>query len=913
MVYKCSVPLCKSGYSSQRRKTKKIHFFQFPTDPERRRAWIRAIRRTGFIPTKYSKVCSQHFTADDYVSETNPANRQTVKRVNRPSLKCDAIPTVFHNFPTYLRSEPVTRRSERATSTSRLENENLELTLNIESFEEEDVVGSLESLKTKFSGDSPSSNFVLSPTSSVESLIFLQFATGSPPKIVKSVVVFCDLSFVAYEGTECIPSRVYEHSMSFPKNITRYTDFLNLLSNVNNYDSEKAPLYEAIDILSSYVDNHEMSHFSVQKILFICEQLQLLCHPPGLHQKFSTNLLTIATLWKAHSTSCYKAILSENVLTLPSLRTLRRIAQNFSSLESDTSRYLSLRIENLNRYERTVILLFDEIYVHQCIEYNNGRFVGLSTNDDKPATTLLCFMIKSLASKYSDVVATIPIHGLNVNCLREHCFNVLKVVMNAGFHVVALCSDNHPVNRSFYKYLSDDVNIPCDNPFDPTQKLYLLIDPTHTIKNLYNNFQRRVHFEFPKGFSFTTANFNHVKSLYELESSMSLRMAHKLNKAVLAPTNIQRASAKLAFALFSDSTISAFQYHTTHEHPEWSDTFKFLSFITDLTKLCNIRSKYVGQKSRDVLKLPFDSESDERLKMFLDYADFFKKWRASKRQGLTTETFLAIENVCRVLPNLIALLLSTYDFEFVLTGFLQSDPLEARFGRYRQMSGGNFFISVKQVIESERKIRLSSILKHSDISLDRINECADRHEGNVRFAEPFDIDDLPDVQMIESELQIVYFISGYCAKRVVDDVKCTECINFFISRFTDLPTVEHPCDFFSNLNRGGLKAPADEIFILCCTAYEVFCKIKRSSKFEDFLRLDSPRDVFVVTVLNHMKTNNICHNICSANHDLESYFQKSISVFFNCLARNFLRAVSSTNILSDSRKICKLRSTRQKE
>lgn len=37
--------------------------------------------------------------------------------------------------------------------------------------------------------------------------------------------------------------------------------------------------------------------------------------------------------------------------------------------------------------------------------------------------------------------------------------------------------------------------------------------------------------------------------------------------------------------------------------------------------------------------------------------------------------------------------------------------MEDRFGKYRQMSGGNYHISVMQVLESERKLKMLSVLK----------------------------------------------------------------------------------------------------------------------------------------------------------------------------------------------------------
>ena len=56
-------------------------------------------------------------------------------------------------------------------------------------------------------------------------------------------------------------------------------------------------------------------------------------------------------------------------------------------------------------------------------------------------------------------------------------------------------------------------------------------------------------------------------------------------------------------------------------------------------------------------------------------------------------------------------LLERHGFHYVLSGKLMSDPLEGRFGWYRQTNGGNFFVSVKQLLHSEKKIRCLSLLQ----------------------------------------------------------------------------------------------------------------------------------------------------------------------------------------------------------
>ena len=71
------------------------------------------------------------------------------------------------------------------------------------------------------------------------------------------------------------------------------------------------------------------------------------------------------------------------------------------------------------------MLLLDEVYTAQRVEYSNDSFVGL-TEDGVPAKTVLAFMVQSICGKYRDVVCLIPINKLNTNTL-SHWFNrVLK-------------------------------------------------------------------------------------------------------------------------------------------------------------------------------------------------------------------------------------------------------------------------------------------------------------------------------------------------------------------------------------------------------------------------------------------------------------------------------------------------------
>ena len=54
------------------------------------------------------------------------------------------------------------------------------------------------------------------------------------------------------------------------------------------------------------------------------------------------------------------------------------------------------------------------------------------------------------------------------------------------------------------------------------------------------------------------------------------------------------------------------------------------------------------------------------------------------------------------------------EFVYVLLGQFQSDVIVQRFGWYRQLSGVNYFVSVRQIIEAEKFIRVRTLIKFSN-------------------------------------------------------------------------------------------------------------------------------------------------------------------------------------------------------
>jgi hypothetical protein len=96
----------------------------------------------------------------------------------------------------------------------------------------------------------------------------------------------------------------------------------------------------------------------------------------------------------------------------------------------------------------------------------------------------------------------------------------------------------------------------------------------------------------------------------------------------------------------------------------------------------------------------------------------FSNWLVScGREGsgskhcISKETMHCAKQTCEAIASLSEYLIHEKNFKIFLPGKCQSDKIEGRFGKYRQMNGGNLYASVRQILEAERTIRVKNLVK----------------------------------------------------------------------------------------------------------------------------------------------------------------------------------------------------------
>ena len=381
-----------------------------------------------------------------------------------------------------------------------------------------------------------------------------------------------------------------------------------------------------LNLIEKYIDLCQ-DDYKKKPLNFILEQLKLLFITKK-QRRYSVEMLVMSYIMHATSSKAYERLCQEQIIILPSVKTLRKITMNLDQRTGlDDSDYLNIRFSKLNFFDRNVLLMIDEIYLSKRVESSGGQVFGL-TESCAVAATALCFMIKSLSSGYQDMVGIYPIKNLKAET-QKACFDkVMLLVHEIGFNVIGICVDNASANRKFFKDFLCNGAWKASIPNKYTDgKIFLIFDPTHIIKNIYNNLVNRRVFEMPCMTPILdtplTASFADIEKVYNLECQKPLRIAHRLTETVLKPNSIEKVNVKLALAVFHESTVIGLKEYGFHE------TASAIDLFLKLWNILNVSTSEIGKHKRDISRDPVRSTADWKLKFLTDFGHYVSFWKNS--------------------------------------------------------------------------------------------------------------------------------------------------------------------------------------------------------------------------------------------------------------------------------------------
>lgn len=198
---------------------------------------------------------------------------------------------------------------------------------------------------------------------------------------------------------------------------------------------------------------------------------------------------------------------------------------------------------------------------------------------------------------------------------------------------------------------------------------------------------------------------------------------------------------------------------------------------------------------------------------------------------------------------------------YILLGKFQTDDLEHRFGKYRQLAGGQYHISIRQLYESEKRLRIQTLLTLNSKTFGNINikSFCENWAGDASLGHEFENSFNPDIDIqeheinnIKQDLPVITYLAGYCCYTTLKHLQCDFCKQNLV--YPEEMAVEDNYNLIKNLSRGKLLFPKEFAVQTVCFSYILFNKI--ISEFEeDFSFICNKRQFLIHFTFQYISKN----------------------------------------------------------
>ena len=305
------------------------------------------------------------------------------------------------------------------------------------------------------------------------------------------------------------------------------------------------------------------------------------------------------------------------------------------------------------------------------------------------------------------------------------------------------------------------------------------------------------------------------------------------------------------------------------------------------------------------------------MKKILDFSvfcDWLESWNSifGKNGKLTKETFTALHHTIYAFLELTKYCIEELKILYILPGKFQTDHLEERFGQYRRLRGDHYNISIRQVFEREKKLRMLSVLKlnlpfnkqYIKIDLKNLQEpnwdevIEEQEFDSYKFR--IDVKE-DDINKCREVLPVI--LAGYCYYAVFKKIKCNSCKDLISGRDNVEEIPEINC-YFQGINRGSLLYPNDITTNFVLYNYVVIDKLIKNNSFFHSM---NQRKLAMHISLNILADNELLFNVdtCDEGHNIEKIQRMFVWSSTSALFNNFCSRENnniSINKLSKKRK-----------
>ena len=235
-----------------------------------------------------------------------------------------------------------------------------------------------------------------------------------------------------------------------------------------------------------------------------------------------------------------------------------------------------------------------------------------------------------------------------------------------------------------------------------------------------------------------------------------------------------------------------------------------------------------------------------------------------------------------------------------------SDPIEGRFGWYRQSSGGNFYMSVRQLMLAEKKNRMLSLLQRKMLmeasKFSPASDCVqspsknDFNDGEWlhEFFIQRQIGDVNEMALVDGS--VAYYASGYIGRSICRRRKCASCKELLLSE-KESGVVVYQSLFpefmvlFDEAHREGLSAPTELCYATTALAVHAYTVLlEDDEKKRQLLTASNQRGIFTRALIQFVSVSEpAILQRCTQNYENFELIDQSASNYF---AKNELKRLN---------------------
>ena len=495
MPNKCSAFGCRTNYDSCVSTTKKLSTFGFPLEPADRKDlllphWLKFVNRSDYHPSTHSVLCELHFD-DKYI----------IRGKKKDTLNWDLNP-----IPQFHSTEARKRQSTCETLSE------LRKPPKVRIFQPDEM--------NKFTTSDVIKNF---EELDAGNLLNTVFPAGFHFEKSDDSIVFYRINFDIVTKFPAI-----HEAIKIDKNLHVQLEYngnpVPLPVWFVNGHNARLTHVSMLENFPGHIKNAAEQHpYSLLEELGKRQNYKPKGRPP-----YSAEMIRYALLLRYTSAQAYKMLLEK--FPLPSFSLLQKLHKGgVGSIKA------AKVLMEKGKLSSDIILMADEMFLQKGTQYHGGDYVG-ANEDGTLYKGVVVFMICGLKQNVSTVIKACPETGINGKWLCNEFIKCIDDLINVGFKIRGIVTDNHSSNVNAFKrllkqYLGDGqyfINFPGLN-----NKIYLFFDTVHLLKNVRNNLLNVKKFVFP-AFSFAVSSICITSELHKFfdkdkDLPANLRKAPKLS------------------------------------------------------------------------------------------------------------------------------------------------------------------------------------------------------------------------------------------------------------------------------------------------------------------------------------------------------------------------------------------------